>query len=104
MNTQGIRIGRILGIDVLADRSWILVFLLVTWNLTGSLPAGTSGLGVRAERGAGGRRRVALLCVDSRPRIRARARGQELRNVGALDHALSLRGRVYDLPPLPWTA
>jgi Zn-dependent protease/CBS domain-containing protein len=34
MNPHGIRIGRVLGIDVLADRSWILVFLLVTWNLT----------------------------------------------------------------------
>ena len=34
MNSRGLRIGRLFGVDLLADRSWVIVFLLVTWNLT----------------------------------------------------------------------
>jgi Zn-dependent protease/CBS domain-containing protein len=34
MNPHGVRLGRVAGIDVVADRSWALIFLLVTWNLT----------------------------------------------------------------------
>lgn len=28
-----IRVGRIFGIDIRIDWSWLLIFLLVTWNL-----------------------------------------------------------------------
>ena len=31
---EGIRIGRLFGVDVVIDNSWIFVFLLMSWNLT----------------------------------------------------------------------
>jgi Zn-dependent protease/CBS domain-containing protein len=34
MNPHGIRLGRVARIHVVADHSWVLIFLLVTWNLT----------------------------------------------------------------------
>ena len=32
----GIRIGRIFGVQIILDYSWIFIFLLVTWSLTSS--------------------------------------------------------------------
>jgi Zn-dependent protease/CBS domain-containing protein len=33
MSRSGLRIGRLFGIDIRVDWSWLLIFLLVTWNL-----------------------------------------------------------------------
>ena len=30
---NGVRIGRLFGINIYVDPSWLLIFLLVTWNL-----------------------------------------------------------------------
>src|SRR5262249_44669967 len=32
-NVRGIRIGRVFGIDLVLDPSWILIFAFMTWNL-----------------------------------------------------------------------
>ena len=42
---SGLKIARLFGVDVYVDWSWLLIFLLVTWNLAGavfrpSIPAG----------------------------------------------------------------
>ena len=34
---SGIRVGRVFGIDIYVDWSWIFIFLLVTWNLAGAV-------------------------------------------------------------------
>ena len=31
---DGIKIGRVFGIDIIIDYSWLLIFVLVSWNLT----------------------------------------------------------------------
>jgi hypothetical protein len=34
MSRSGFRIGRIFGIDINVDWSWLLILFLVTWNLS----------------------------------------------------------------------
>lgn len=46
---DGIKIGRIFGIAIQIDPSWFLIFLLVTWNLSGSFLRTHPGWGVGAN-------------------------------------------------------
>lgn len=58
MGRSGIRVAKLFGIDIYVDWSWLLIFLLVTWNLAGSVfpslhpdwdPALNWGLGLLAS-------------------------------------------------------
>jgi Zn-dependent protease/predicted transcriptional regulator len=51
MMQGGIRIGRIFGIDIRIDWSWLLIFLLVTWNLGTTLGQFHSDWGVTLRWG-----------------------------------------------------
>src|SRR3974390_808484 len=48
--SQGIRIGRILGIPIFLDISWILVFALFTWSLYGQFSSGQHSSWSSTER------------------------------------------------------
>jgi Zn-dependent protease/CBS domain-containing protein len=50
---KGIRIGRLFGINIRIDWSWLLIFLLVTWSLSGFFAQTNAGWGVALQWSAG---------------------------------------------------
>ena len=61
--TQGIRVGRILGIPIYLDFSWILIFALVTLSLALQFTREHALSGVQRSSGAWGRDQPAVFCV-----------------------------------------
>jgi Zn-dependent protease/CBS domain-containing protein len=53
MGRSGIRIGRLFGIDIRIDWSWLVIFLLVTWNLASIFGQYHSDWGVALRWGTG---------------------------------------------------
>jgi Zn-dependent protease/CBS domain-containing protein len=100
---SGFRVGRLFGIDIFIDWSWLLIFLLVTWNLLamfGSLhPDWGLGLSLAVAVGASLLFFASVLAHEMAHSLMARAQGVPVRNI-----VLFLFGGVSNIerePPSP---
>jgi Zn-dependent protease/CBS domain-containing protein len=102
----GLRVGRISGIDVTIDRSWVFIFLLVTWSLAVGVfphwhPRWSSGLDWGIACAAAVLFFVSILLHELAHSLVAKARGLPVNRI-----ALFLFGGVSNLerePPSPAT-
>lgn len=82
---QGIRVGRILGINIRIDWSWLIIFLLITWNLSAAFgdyhADWSSGAQWAIAVVAAGLFFVSLLAHEIAHSLMARARGVPVRSI-----------------------
>src|ERR671937_2155412 len=90
--TASFRLGRVFGIEVGANWSWLIVFALVLWSLATSVfPSQDKGLSHAAYWGMAAAAAVRLLRLDPAARARPRARGAPRGGRDRGDHALAVR-------------
>lgn len=103
---RGIRIARLFGINIYIDWSWIFIFLLVTWNLTGFVfpalhPEWSFGLHLLVGVGASFLFFLSVLLHELAHSLVAKARGLPVRSI-----ILFIFGGVSNIerePPSPGT-
>jgi Zn-dependent protease/CBS domain-containing protein len=103
---SGIHVGRIFGIDIYIDWSWIFIFLLVTWNLAGAVfpslhPDWSLGLNLAVGVIASILFFVSVLIHELAHSLVAKARGLPVRRI-----TLFIFGGVSNIerePPSPGT-
>src|SRR5204863_8793386 len=83
---NGFRIGKIFGINIYVDWSWIFIFLLVTWNLAGAVfpslhPDWGIGLNIAVGIAASLLFFVSILLHDLAHSLVAKARGLRVRSI-----------------------
>jgi Zn-dependent protease/predicted transcriptional regulator len=103
---SGFKVGTLFGISVHIDWSWVLIFLLVTWNLAGSVfpplhPDWSIGMNIGLGLAASLLFFISILLHELAHSLVAKARGLPVRRI-----TLFFFGGVSNIerePPSPWT-